>query len=569
MKYTIKNNHVSLFFALVFATFFIGCHRTNTELIEWDKESQENVQLPSHLRSYSQQTSSPDEKREMALKRDSILLDFSNLVSKSSFSAYSFDLGILGFGYDPGKGFGEDHPSLLLESNQNATQPVINMMEVSSEPYSLFYPTNVYIGESVFTTSTSTEIVQSLYDYFGSKVSKIGSKISINISKIIGELSTDINSSYKKTLNLANDNYYSISLAFGSQRVLTRSLSLTIPNKRLRTPEKDIDPRFSINSYTKSASELINDYGPFVLKSYTSGGKVSINAVFGNKNNKTNSKVKEETHLLMNVSAKGVFGALSTSNEQNDSTSISVFNEIKNEYTFSDLSATSIGGSPVNLSSFPIISNDVKSLLLPSIDLATWSQSVEGRDVLVKINDSGLVPISDLIPEINISKRVKDFIEKGIDYNPFDYKGEPIIVNKRDGYVYIALISRFGDLFLLDKTELPQMGYEWWLYYKPQDCPIKVCYMDYYRCEFIEQLHRYNIIDLTSSNNTNKPTIRYCKIKDTPASSAFTYILINNKTDRKKIALRVLDAFIEESGLDPIDEIEYITNVHGYDIYAL
>lgn len=291
--------------------------------------------------------------------------------------------------------------------------------------------------------------------------------------------------------------------------------------------------------------------------------------MFGNKNNKTNSKVKEETHLLMNVSAKGVFGALSTSNEQNDSTSISVFNEIKNEYTFSDLSATSIGGSPVNLSSFPIISNDVKSLLLPSIDLATWSQSVEGRDVLVKINDSGLVPISDLIPEINISKRVKDFIEKGIDYNPFDYKGEPIIVNKRDGYVYIALISRFGDLFLLDKAELPQMGYEWWLYYKPQDCPIKVCYMDYYRCEFIEQLHRYNIIDLTSSNNTNKPTIRYCKIKDTPASSAFTYILINNKTDRKKIALRVLDAIIEESGLDPIDEIEYITNVHGYDIYAL
>ncbi|MDY3883893.1 MAC/perforin domain-containing protein [Porphyromonas somerae] len=569
MKYTIKNNHVSLFFALVLATFFIGCHRTNTELIEWDKESQENVQLPSHLRSYSQQTSSPDEKREMAHKRDSILLDFSNLVSKSSFSAYSFDLGILGFGYDPGKGFGEDHPSLLLESNQNATQPVINMMEVSSEPYSLFYPTNVYIGESVFTTSTSTEIVQSLYDYFGSKVSKIGSKFSINISKIIGELSTDINSSYKKTLNLANDNYYSISLAFGSQRVLTRSLSLTIPNKRLRTPEKDIDPRFSINSYTKSASELINDYGPFVLKSYTSGGKVSINAVFGNKNNKTNSKVKEETHLLMNVTAKGVFGALSTSNEQNDSTSISVFNEIKNEYTFSDLSATSIGGSPVNLSSFPIISNDVKSLLLPSIDLATWSQSVEGRDVLVKINDSGLVPISDLIPEINISKRVKDFIEKGIDYNPFDYKGEPIIVNKRDGYVYIALISRFGDLFLLDKAELPQMGYEWWLYYKPQDCPIKVCYMDYYRCEFIEQLHRYNIIDLTSSNNTNKPTIRYCKIKDTPASSAFTYILINNKTDRKKIALRVLDAIIEESGLDPIDEIEYITNVHGYDIYAL
>lgn len=185
MKYTIKNNHVSLFFALVFATFFIGCHRTNTELIEWDKESQENVQLPSHLRSYSQQTSSPDEKREMALKRDSILLDFSNLVSKSSFSAYSFDLGILGFGYDPGKGFGEDHPSLLLESNQNATQPVINMMEVSSEPYSLFYPTNVYIGESVFTTSTSTEIVQSLYDYFGSKVSKIGSKISINISKLL------------------------------------------------------------------------------------------------------------------------------------------------------------------------------------------------------------------------------------------------------------------------------------------------------------------------------------------------------------------------------------------------
>ena len=113
------------------------------------------------------------------------------------------------------------------------------------------------------------------------------------------------------------------------------------------------------------------------------------------------------------------------------------------------------------------------------------------------------------------------------------------------------------------------MGYEWWLYYKLEDSPINVCHMESYRCEFIEQLQHYNIIDLTSSNNTIKPLIKYCKIKDTLASRSFTYILINNKYDRRKIALRILDAFCEESGLDDIDEVEYISNVHGYEIYAL
>lgn len=117
----------------------------------------------------------------MVHKRDSILLDFANPVPTPSNSSYDFYLGVLGYGYDPRKGFVEQNPSLMLESNQNATHPVINMRDVLKDPYSLFYPTNVYIGESVFTTNSSTEVSQSLYDYFGTTISKIGGKISINI----------------------------------------------------------------------------------------------------------------------------------------------------------------------------------------------------------------------------------------------------------------------------------------------------------------------------------------------------------------------------------------------------
>lgn len=570
MSYTKKNNVYATFFTIIFSILFVGCAQNNSRLLDLNDKTPKRVQGTHQLRSFSQRTMRSDEKAEMIHKRDSILQDFSSQKQMSLNSAYDFDLGVLGFGYNPEKGFVTDNSSLMLESNRNATQPVINMREVSTDPYSLFYPTNIYIGESTFTTNSSTQISQTLSKYFNNTISKTGANFSVDLTKFIAKLSASINSSYQKSLDLTNDSYRTVSLAFASQTILTRSLSLTIPNKKLRTPECDIDPRFSINSYSKSASELINEYGPFVLKSYTSGGKVTINAAFGNKNDKNKYQVNKETKLLINVAAKGVFGSVNANGERNDSTSINRYNELKKEYSFSNLSATSIGGLPLNLaSSFPILSNDVKSFTLPRIDLSTWSQSVNGRDVLVKINDSGLVLISDLIPEINISKRVKDYIEKGIDYNPLNYKGEPIIVNKRDGYVYLALISRFGDLFLLDKKKLPQMGYEWWLYYKPEDSPIKVCHMEYYRCEFIEQLQHYNVIDLTSSNDTEKPTIKYCKIKDTPASRSFTYILINNKYDRCKIALRVIDAFCEEAGLDIIDEVEYISNIHGYDIYAL
>jgi len=569
MNYTKKDNVYATLFTVIIS-ILVSCAPNNSRLIDGSSETPRSVQRAPQLRSFSQKTTTPDEKAQMLDKRDSILLEFSSLSQTSLNSAYDFDLGILGFGYNPEKGFQDDSPSLLLESNRNATQPVINMREVSKDPYSLFYPTNIYIGQSSFTTNSSTEITQSLSDYFSTTTSKTGASISVDLTKFIAKLSAKINSSYKKSLDLTSDDFHSVSLTFASQIILTQSLSLTIPSKKLRTPESDVDPSFSTNSFSKSASELISEYGPFVLKSYTSGGKVTINAAFGSKNSKNKSQINNETRLLINVASKGVFGTVSISGSQNDSTSIKRYKELKNEYSFSDFSATSIGGLPLNLASaFPISSSDAKSFSFPRIDLSAWSQSVNDRDVLVKINDSGLIPISELIPEINISKRVKDYIEKGIDYNPLNYKGEPIIVNKRDGYVYLGLISRFGDLFLLDKVKLPQMGYEWWLYYKLEDSPINVCHMESYRCEFIEQLQHYNIIDLTSSNNTIKPLIKYCKIKDTLASRSFTYILINNKYDRRKIALRILDAFCEESGLDDIDEVEYISNVHGYEIYAL
>ncbi len=95
-------------------------------------------------------------------------------------------------------------------------------------------------------------------DYFSTTTSRTGASLSVDLTKFIAKLSDKINSSYKKSLDLTSADFHSVSLTFASQIILTQSLSLTIPSKKLRTPESDIDPRFSTNSFSKSASELIN-----------------------------------------------------------------------------------------------------------------------------------------------------------------------------------------------------------------------------------------------------------------------------------------------------------------------
>lgn len=476
----------------------------------------------------------------------------------------------LGFGYDPKADFQGTDATLQLESPKNIKDAILNMYDISTDPYSRFSPYQVNIRESSFQAYSFVDTYASLSSYFRDKSSSFSASASasIGINDFLFSMSAKFNKSSDSKLNFHSENYSNVARTSASQKIITRSLSLTIPPKRIITPEKHLSPTFNIFCYTSSPAEIEKYYGTFLLQSYQLGGSASINVIYGSKTNKSNETIIDESTLLTEVAVKSIFKVLDAGGNNVHKDSIARYNEIANQYDFSNTYASSFGGLPLSFTDFPVLPHEAKGLNFPTIDLTTWSSSVEGRDVLVQINPNGIVPIYDIIREVNIARNFKEYLEKGNNHNPGDIWATPKLLY-RNGYVCLCLITRFNDFIILDQFKLPETGYEWWLYFDPDKSLVKTIEFDSGTSIMFQIPKDLHILDLTSPTEGNKPNVRFCKIKGSPVEEDFTYILFYNRKDKMKIGLRVLDMYAEESGIILPDNVEYINNVDSYTIYGL
>ena len=201
-----------------------------------------------------------------------------------------------------------------------------------------------------------------------------------------------------------NDNY-----VFGELSVVSRDscyrmqYSSNIKNKII---DNYLDSIFSEELHCLHPYEFFKNYGGFIVRDFTTGGKIS--ALYAGRYIKSATTEIKTRDMNSEINSSFKLG-----NTGSDNASLSLGRgttstlSTTKQFSSVKMSIKALGGSPA----FP-------SFTIPTevgttqIDLSSWMASLENKNntTLIEFNDDGLIPMTDFILEDNLKKEISSYI---------------------------------------------------------------------------------------------------------------------------------------------------------------
>lgn len=217
--------------------------------------------------------------------------------------------------------------------------------------------------------------------------------------------------------------------------------------------------------YNSSIVEVLDQYGPFVVTGYYSGGRATA-LYFGEDAKSSESEVKEKN---MNTDINASFAWGENKTDATNSVNLEFGFGRKNgnsETSASQLVKTYITIETVGGSNDHRVNTSVDEVKKMSIDMSSWLSSLNNvsTHTLIGIQDAGLTAISSYMLEENFKRRVQDthlgylntdvliepFIEIVKVYNRTASNGEKL-------YDVVAVLNtRQGDKIILNDSKTSQ-----------------------------------------------------------------------------------------------------------------
>lgn len=226
--------------------------------------------------------------------------------------------------------------------------------------------------------------------------------------------------------------------------------------------EKYLHRDFVNELYNSSYTDLIKNYGPFILTRFFSGGKAT--GLFTGLYNKSTTIEEKERDMERDINASFSVDEKKSDNKSTADIKIGRKNtnnsNISNEISQMETSVKTLGGA-YGFTGFTIPKN-INDL---DINLSGWASSLNDKrtHTLVEIDDNGLSLLSDYLLETNF-KNVSDYYLTG-NLKERELKEPSIII--RSHYCYecylgeadqmravAMLYTRFGDCIILDIDKL-------------------------------------------------------------------------------------------------------------------
>ena len=188
---------------------------------------------------------------------------------------------------------------------------------------------------------------------------------------------------------------------------------LTTADKRKIYARECLSPTFLTDLYRGTIGNLIGTYGPFVLRSYITGGKAT--AFYAGKSTSGSDSQSREKGLTKDINASFSWKTGSSTNSASGSLSFGKNtgsgSSSQYETQETEISIQTFGGSPT--AQKVIAPTKLDSL---SVDLTSWLNSLSNRDTYTIIDitsgfneeECGLYPMSDFVLEKNFKYRLDD-----------------------------------------------------------------------------------------------------------------------------------------------------------------
>lgn len=301
---------------------------------------------------------------------------------------------LLGYSYSIGNS--------IMGDMENVKFPVLDLEKIKSMG-------NTYITRKQLNSSSSYA-----FSYNGMSRYEANSQVSKTVKKGFSlNLGLFKIGRQKKTTELFKSSFsYGANVVYGELNLEVRNSQfelLTTDDKRKIYARQCLTPTFLTDLYRGTIGNLLAVYGPFVLRSYITGGKAM--ALYAGNNKKSSSSQLKEQGLTEDINASfswksnSVSGDLSFGRTNGSSSS--------SEYTTTDLEIyiQTFGGNPA----FQAIIGPQK-LDAISVDLSPWLNSLSNNNshTIIDItpgaedDEGGLYPMSDFVLEKNFQYRMDD-----------------------------------------------------------------------------------------------------------------------------------------------------------------
>jgi len=237
-----------------------------------------------------------------------------------------------------------------------------------------------------------------------SKTVKTGFSLNLGLFKIGRQ---------KKTTELFKSSFsYGTNAVYGELNLEVRNSQfelLTTDDKRKIYARQCLTPTFLTDLYRGTIGNLLGVYGPFVLRSYITGGKAM--ALYAGNNQKGTSSQSKEWGLDKDINASFAWKSNSASGNLSFGKTNGTSSSSQYETTDIEIYIQTFGGSPA----FQAIIGPQK-LDSISVDLSPWLNSLSDNNshTIIDItsgaddDEGGLYPMSDFVLEKNFRYRMDD-----------------------------------------------------------------------------------------------------------------------------------------------------------------
>ena len=281
-------------------------------------------------------------------------------------SAGDGKLDLLGYGYDATKAFANPN---------SARAKVIDVDRIKREAPGRIEEGIIGIQKNSITSGSN-------YTEYNKNVS-----VKVNATAKFLLFSTTLSSSFsQEELSSSLHSYASVDL-----KVQRRKLTIYMNEDELCT--KYLTSTFTQDCHMLSAEQLVNRYGTHVLRDIVLGGKLSV--FYRSQANSSSKKKTVEAGIsagiskIFNIQVDGGYSSSEVSKNSDES-----------------LRYYTIGGDPANA-----LVGKVGPKENVVIDITPWQKSVTLQNAqLIDINEDGLIPLYNLIPDSRKKNEVKDYI---------------------------------------------------------------------------------------------------------------------------------------------------------------
>lgn len=301
---------------------------------------------------------------------------------------------LLGYSYTVGNS--------ILGSMENVKFPILDLDKIKSK-----YPTSI-TRKQLNSTDNYTFSYNGMSRYEAnsqvSRTVKAGFGLNLGLFKVGREkkMTELFKSSYSSESNRV---YGELNLEIkGSQYEL-----LTTADKRKVYARECLSETFLTDLYRGTIGNLIDTYGPFVLRSYITGGKAT--ALYSGKSAKGTSSESREKGLTNDINASFTWKSNSASGNLSFGKNTGSGSSSQYETQETEIYLETFGGDPAHR--VIVAPQKLENL---SVDLSPWLNSLSNRNTYTIIDitsgfkegEGGLYPMSDFVLEKNFRFRMDD-----------------------------------------------------------------------------------------------------------------------------------------------------------------